>query len=268
MAGCAPVARPPDLLAEGAAGCGGPDGIRRPQTMRWHYPHYRVQITPRKAVIRWPVLRTRMCHDNSTRNPPRTRNPQRTRRPSAPTSVPPWPSIGPSATDRPGLNDEQAGLRTTASELCLGGIIKHVTLVEQGWVQFISQGPAALGSAGEGAAEAHAAGFRMLDGDSLASLLEGYENVARRTDELVASLDSLDTSQPLPEAPWFEPGAKLVGPTGASTHHRRNGPARRPRRHHSGVDRRRQNDGVTGSDPTRPPDGRQARGVRPPGRQS
>ncbi len=106
-----------------------------------------------------------------------------------------------------GLNDEQARRHPTASELCLGGIIKHVTLVEQGWVRFISQGPAAMGSAGEGAAEAHAAGFRMLDGDSLAGLLEGYEYVARRTDELVASFDSLDASQPLPEAPWFEPGA-------------------------------------------------------------
>ena len=28
------------------------------------------------------------------------------------------------------LTDEQAGLRTTASELCLGGLIKHVTAVE------------------------------------------------------------------------------------------------------------------------------------------
>jgi hypothetical protein len=31
--------------------------------------------------------------------------------------------------------------------------------------------------------------------------------VARRTDDLVRELSSLDMSQPLPEAPWFEPGA-------------------------------------------------------------
>jgi hypothetical protein len=31
--------------------------------------------------------------------------------------------------------------------------------------------------------------------------------VARRTDELVATLPDLDARQPLPEAPWFEPGA-------------------------------------------------------------
>ncbi len=106
-----------------------------------------------------------------------------------------------------GLSDEQAGQRTTTSELCLGGIIKHVSLVEQGWVEFIRQGPTALGSGTEDH-EAHAAGFRMLDSETLASLLARYESVARRTDELVASLDSLDISQPLPEAPWFEPGAR------------------------------------------------------------
>lgn len=35
------------------------------------------------------------------------------------------------------LTDEQAGLRPTASALCLGGLIKHVTSVERGWVDFI-----------------------------------------------------------------------------------------------------------------------------------
>ena len=42
----------------------------------------------------------------------------------------------------------------------------------------------------------------------LAELLSGYEDVARRTDQVVASLPSLDASHPLPEAPWFEPGAR------------------------------------------------------------
>ncbi len=56
--------------------------------------------------------------------------------------------------------------------------------------------------------EAHAESFRMLEGETLAGLLERYEQVARRTDDLVASLPSLDASQPLPEAPWFKPGAR------------------------------------------------------------
>ena len=50
--------------------------------------------------------------------------------------------------------------------------------------------------------------FRMLGGETLAGLLDDYERVARRTGELVATLPDLDVSQPLPEAPWFEPGAR------------------------------------------------------------
>jgi hypothetical protein len=42
----------------------------------------------------------------------------------------------------------------------------------------------------------------------LAELLDRYDVVARRTDHLVAVLASLDASHPLPEAPWFEPGAR------------------------------------------------------------
>jgi hypothetical protein len=51
-------------------------------------------------------------------------------------------------------------------------------------------------------------GFRMLDGETLAGLLETYAQVARRTEELVAQLPDLDVAQPLPSAPWFEPGAR------------------------------------------------------------
>ena len=59
----------------------------------------------------------------------------------------------------------------------------------------------------EAAYEAHAAGFRMEEEETLAGLLARYEQVSRRTDEVVATLPSLDASHPLPEAPWFEPGA-------------------------------------------------------------
>ena len=106
------------------------------------------------------------------------------------------------------LTDAQARLTPTESQLCLGGIIKHVTLVEEGWVRFIEEGPDATGPADESAYEAHAAGFRMTDGETLPALIARYKALARRTDELVAALPSLDASHPLPEAPWFEPGAR------------------------------------------------------------
>jgi uncharacterized damage-inducible protein DinB len=107
-----------------------------------------------------------------------------------------------------GLTDAQAALRPTASELCLGGIVKHVALVERSWVGFIREGPAAIGSLDAAAQEAHAAGFQMVEGDSVESLLATYEDVARATDEVLGTVPSLDDSQPLPEAPWFEPGAR------------------------------------------------------------
>jgi hypothetical protein len=107
-----------------------------------------------------------------------------------------------------GLTDEQAAQRTTISELCLGGLIKHVAEVEASWADFIVNGPVAMSSFDEAAMEAHAAGFRMLADDTLASVLDRYGEVARHTDELVATLPSLDASHPLPEAPWFEPGPR------------------------------------------------------------
>ena len=49
--------------------------------------------------------------------------------------------------------------------------------------------------------------FRLLPGETLAAVLADYAEVARRTDQLVASLPSLNAGHPLPKAPWFEPGA-------------------------------------------------------------
>ncbi len=67
-----------------------------------------------------------------------------------------------------GITDEQAGLRPTASELCLGGIVKHVTLMEERWADFIVEGPDAIGPADATAYERHVASFQMggetLDG--------------------------------------------------------------------------------------------------------
>ncbi|MGH3872766.1 MAG: DinB family protein [Pseudonocardiaceae bacterium] len=106
------------------------------------------------------------------------------------------------------LTDEQAAQRTTVSELCLGGLIKHVALVERQWISFILDGPSAMGSWAKASVDDWAEGFSMLAGETLAGLLDYYEQVARRTDELVAALADLDISHPLPEAPWFEPGTR------------------------------------------------------------
>ncbi|MDG4837839.1 DinB family protein [Micromonospora sp. WMMD967] len=101
-----------------------------------------------------------------------------------------------------GLTDEQAAARPTASELCLGGLVKHVTNVEHRWMLF------AVGGAEEmERAEIDWVGqFRMAPGETLAELVERFQEVADHTDELLTTLD-LDAAHPLPQAPWFEPGA-------------------------------------------------------------
>ncbi|MFC5664829.1 DinB family protein [Kitasatospora misakiensis] len=109
------------------------------------------------------------------------------------------------------LTDEQAGQRSTAGELCLGGLVKHVTACERVWVGFILEGPSAMPDFANmtGAdLEQRADEFRLLPGETLAGVLAEYEETARRTDELIAALPDLDASHPLPTAPWFEPGAR------------------------------------------------------------
>jgi hypothetical protein len=111
-----------------------------------------------------------------------------------------------------GLTDDQARERTTVSELTLGGLIKHVAETEAGWVDFILRGPEAMGGGADWneptpeLIEKYTAGFRLLPDETLHGVLAHYEEVAKRTDDLVATVD-LDLSHPLPEAPWFPKGA-------------------------------------------------------------
>ena len=106
------------------------------------------------------------------------------------------------------LTDEQAATRPTVSELCLGGLIKHVADTERGWADFILDGAPASSGYDEASVDAWLGRFRMAPGETLAGILAEYQEVAERTDQLVRDLPDLDVSHPLPEAPWFEPGAR------------------------------------------------------------
>lgn len=100
------------------------------------------------------------------------------------------------------LNDEQAAERTTVSELCIGGLIKHVAAVEERWVKFIEEGPSAMAPPADPDFWPNL--FRMLDGETLAGLIQRYDEVAGRTDSLIRTVD-LDLVQTLPDAPWRPP---------------------------------------------------------------
>lgn len=107
-----------------------------------------------------------------------------------------------------GLTDEQAGLRSTVSELCIGGLIKHVALTERQWTRFIVEGTSAMTfKASPESARMWLDMFKMTEGETLAGLLAQYDRIAAETDDLVRALPDLDASHPLPQAPWFETGA-------------------------------------------------------------
>ncbi|MGW7411244.1 DinB family protein [Streptomyces sp. NPDC054863] len=109
------------------------------------------------------------------------------------------------------LTDEQARQRTTASALSLGGLIKHVTGVEEGWADFIVNGPSTMpdfSAMSEADLAKRDDGFQLLPDETLEGVLAAYEEAARRTDELVVSLPDLDADHPLPPAPWNEPGKR------------------------------------------------------------
>ena len=113
-----------------------------------------------------------------------------------------------------GMDEEQVRTRSTVSELTLGGLIKHVAEIEKGWVDFILDGPEAMGGGDVDWSEPtpeqieqFRAGFQLLPDETLEGVLARYDEVARRTDELVATVD-LDRSHPLPAAPWFPKDAR------------------------------------------------------------
>jgi uncharacterized damage-inducible protein DinB len=107
-----------------------------------------------------------------------------------------------------GISEEQARLRPTVSVLCLGGLVKHVTSMEESWSRFMTQGSSAMSAGTDPAAAARfSATFEMAGDETVAALLDRYKERARTTDELVMTLPSLAISHPLPDAPWFEQGA-------------------------------------------------------------
>jgi uncharacterized damage-inducible protein DinB len=122
-----------------------------------------------------------------------------------------------------GLSDEQAAATPTVSELSLGGLVKHVTAMEAQWLRFVVEGPSAMSYAlpdgvtwadiAAGTAREypqwmieHREAFRMQPGDTLAGVVARYEEVAAETEKVLLDVD-LDTTHPLPVAPWHEPGA-------------------------------------------------------------
>ena len=124
-----------------------------------------------------------------------------------------------------GLTDEQAGATPTVSALCLGGLVKHVASMEENWLRFVVEGPSAMrfdlpdgvtwadiaaGTAREYPRWAidHQNEFAMRPGDTLTGIRARYEDVAKRSEDVIRTVPDLSARHPLPDAPWNRPGTE------------------------------------------------------------
>ena len=97
-----------------------------------------------------------------------------------------------------GLTDEQARLAPTPSPLSVGGLLKHVISMEEGWMDLVVQR-----SRGGGQAD-YEENFRLGPDETLAALLARYDEVADETAAIVRGIDDLGRDVPVPKGvPWY-----------------------------------------------------------------
>jgi uncharacterized damage-inducible protein DinB len=105
-----------------------------------------------------------------------------------------------------GLTDEQARATPTVSALSIGGLIKHVTNCQRGWLERVASAPEPPppdGRSFEELAAAHAAEFVMREDETLAQILAEFEAVNSWFMRLIDTVD-LGAAVPIPkEVPWF-----------------------------------------------------------------
>ncbi|WP_020662330.1 DinB family protein [Amycolatopsis benzoatilytica] len=102
-----------------------------------------------------------------------------------------------------GLTDEQARAVPSASELSVGGLVKHVSSTESEWIDRVLRvepKPFAESMAG------YQENYRLGPDETMDSVLAGYDRVAARTEEVIAGIADLDQEVPVPkDVPWFPP---------------------------------------------------------------
>jgi uncharacterized damage-inducible protein DinB len=104
-----------------------------------------------------------------------------------------------------GLTEEQARSRPSASELSLGGLLKHVAEMEQGWIARARQEPPAVKRDESNWHEC----FQLLSDETVDAQLAYWRKVADETEAFIRSVPSLDDTFPLPNDPWFPPDERV-----------------------------------------------------------
>lgn len=100
-----------------------------------------------------------------------------------------------------GLTDKQARATPTSSALSVGGLIKHVTATERGWMNDVQQKSA---PANADDVSQYSDGFTMGPDETLAEILADNERCGRETEQIIAGIADLGQPVPVPkDVPWF-----------------------------------------------------------------
>ncbi|MET8981787.1 DinB family protein [Streptomyces sp. NPDC004539] len=104
-----------------------------------------------------------------------------------------------------GLTAEQAAAKPSASELSLGGLVKHVAEVEQSWIARAKGEEPAVHREFSNWHEC----FVLVGDETVESQLAYWEKVAAETEAFIRGAESLDQTFALPDQPWFPPEGRV-----------------------------------------------------------
>ncbi|MGC5345815.1 DinB family protein [Streptomyces sp. DT24] len=97
------------------------------------------------------------------------------------------------------LTEEQAASRPSASELSLSGLLKHCAETELNWLRMAQRQPNEKRRTQETWAES----FRLVGDETVREMLEFWADVSAQTEKFIRSVEDMNGTFPLPEAPWF-----------------------------------------------------------------
>jgi uncharacterized damage-inducible protein DinB len=96
-----------------------------------------------------------------------------------------------------GITDEQARLHNSVSPLTVGGLIKHVASVERYWIDLVLEREPET-------PDDYESNFRMEPGETVQTILDMYDAVARETASVIEKIADLGQPVPVPKGvPWF-----------------------------------------------------------------
>ena len=96
-----------------------------------------------------------------------------------------------------GLGDEQLRATSSASELSVGGLIKHCASTEEGWLATVRGEPQSVDY------QAYAENFKLADGETIEDVFARYDRVAEETEKTISEIGDLGREIPIDHSvPW------------------------------------------------------------------